>query len=236
MQAGVIFYMKATINFAREKFDEFNERMFGSELPEVPILMSNARTFMGVLRYERRRNWYGRMECVNFRIYLSTRFDLPQNEVEDTLIHEMIHLYIASKNLKDSSVHGKKFREIMARLNRDYGRNITVSHNGDGNTLATDCHKKAHYICETHWNNGERFITCVTRSKLFEVNDFFKSHRECVGVRWWFSNDPFFNRYPDCRTPKLFQISLEDYNKKVAEATECVCDGKVFQPASVIGK
>lgn len=82
--------MKATIKFATERFREFNRQMFEGRLPEVPILMSDAGRALGMLKYERKRDLSGNVTCGNFRILISTRYDLPQEQIEDTIIHEII--------------------------------------------------------------------------------------------------------------------------------------------------
>ena len=42
------------------------------------------------------------------------------------IVHEMIHCYIAQKNIKDNRDHGKVFKQMMNDYNRHYGLNITV--------------------------------------------------------------------------------------------------------------
>lgn len=221
--------MKATIQFATEKFREFNRLMFEGKLPEVPILMSDSRRALGMLKYERKRNMLGQMVCSNFRIYISRRYDLQQDEVEDTLIHEMIHLYIAYNDLKDTSQHGDRFKHHMNLINRKFNRNITVS-NKDKSINDTDIHACAHYICETHWQDGKRYITCCARTRIFDVNEQALEHPGCMSIRWWFTLNPYFNRYPKCLKLKLYRISDEDYSAHIAIATECVCSNDRFQP------
>lgn len=203
--------------------------MFDGKLPEVPILMSDSSRALGMLKYERKRNMLGQMVCSNFRIYISRRYDLPQEQVEDTLIHEMIHLYIAYNNLKDTSTHGDRFKYHMNLINRKFNRNITIS-NKDKSINDTDRRKCAHYICETLWQDGSRYITCCARTRIFDVNREAIRHPGCVSVRWWFTLDPFFNRYPNSLKLKLYRIGDEDYAAHIPNAKECVCTRDMFQP------
>lgn len=221
--------MKATIRFATEKFREFNRQMFDDRLPEVPILMSDAGRALGMLKYERKRDLLGRVRCCNFRILISTRYDLPQEQIEDTLIHEMIHLFIAYNNLKDTSTHGDRFKYLMNMINRRFNRHITIS-NRDMSINDTDRARKPHYICETHWNDGSRFITCCARTRIFDINNECGSQPNCMAVRWWFSSDPFFNRFPNSKKLKLYRIDDGDYALHIATAMECECSDTRFQP------
>lgn len=118
--------MIPTIPYLQERFKYFNTLCFGGALPEVPIRLSNARSFLGKVEYKIRRGLL--QKHTNILIRISIRYDRPEKEVEDVLIHEMIHLYIIVRKLKDTSAHGRQFRAIMNELNRKYGRNIRISH------------------------------------------------------------------------------------------------------------
>ena len=120
--------MRATLPFIQERFDAFNQLCFGGSLPAIPLALSNARGFLGVCRFKKRRKLFGKWELYDFSIRISTRFDLPQDVIEDTLLHEMIHCYIGLNGLADTSAHGKVFRRMMKEINAKYGRHIRISH------------------------------------------------------------------------------------------------------------
>ena len=101
--------MIATHEYVKDKFGEFNRLIFGGKLPLLPICMSNARTFLGACTFKRKRNWLGKTVLYDFKLKISTRFDLPEKELEDTIVHEMIHYYIAVNKLKDTSTNGHIF-------------------------------------------------------------------------------------------------------------------------------
>ena len=83
----------------------------------MPIALTKARSFLGKMEYKSRRDFFGIISShYDFRLKISTGFDLSQEELEDVIIHEMIHYYIAWRNIKDSSVHGEVFRGIMVHI------------------------------------------------------------------------------------------------------------------------
>ena len=83
--------MIPTVEYLEERFGTFNELCFEGALPRIPIKLSNARSFVGRLQYRPVRDWRGRVvRREDFVLRISKRFDLPEAEVEDTLIHEMI--------------------------------------------------------------------------------------------------------------------------------------------------
>lgn len=129
--------MKATVTYIEQKFEEFNRQIFGGKLPKIPVELSDAKTFLGQCVYKRRRKPFGKTELYDFRLRINTRIDLPEREVEDTIIHEMIHYYIGYNQLKDASAHGPLFLSIMNEINRKFGRHLTVSHKNQGAAGAT---------------------------------------------------------------------------------------------------
>ena len=95
--------MKPTIEYIENKFREFNHLVFDDKLPILHIQLSNAKTFLGMLVYKKRRKLFGKLELYDFRLRISIRLDLPESEVEDTIIHEMIHYYIHFNGIKERS-------------------------------------------------------------------------------------------------------------------------------------
>ena len=119
--------MRADIPYVQQKFREFNVTMFDGRLPEPPISITNAKTYLGVCAFRKHRKWHGRLEYSDFRIRISRRFDLSRDEIDDTIIHEMIHYYIGLNSPADMPGHSALFRRMMADINTRYGRHISVA-------------------------------------------------------------------------------------------------------------
>ena len=121
--------MTPTIPYIQACFDEYNARFFDNTLPSIPIKLSNARTFLGKVTFTRHRSWlFGPVRNENFVLRINTRLDLPEELIQDTILHEMIHYYIAVNQLRDTSSHGRLFRREMARINAAGNRHITISY------------------------------------------------------------------------------------------------------------
>ena len=69
----------------------------------------------------------GRTTYYDYCISVSSYYQLTLEEIDDVLIHEMIHYSIAYTGLKDTSSHGIVFRGMMDKINRTFGRHITIS-------------------------------------------------------------------------------------------------------------
>lgn len=219
--------MRASLDFLEESYRKFNQECFAWTLPVVPLHISRSRRMLGCLRFVRGRCG-GHETYRDFSIHISNRLDMPRNVVEDTLIHEMIHLYIVYNGLKDSSAHGPVFRAMMAEINRRHGRNVTVTHMSSAEENASDEARRAHYMCLTTFRTGEKLLTLCARTRIFEFHRRLGMMEEVEAVEWFYSSSPLFNRFPRSRTLKFYRIP-EDLIPEIESARKCVCDGTTLR-------
>ncbi len=184
--------------------------------------MSRARTFLGQLGYKRKRKLFRGWENYDFVLRISVRMDLPETEVEDTLLHEMIHLYIASQQLKDTSTHGRLFRKMMNSINQQHHRHITISHRKTKEEQEQDTQKRLHLICISTFNTGERGITIAAKSRLFQLWDIMPKLPNVTKTEWMVSYEPFFNRFPRALTPKIYRVKAEELDLHIKNASPLI--------------
>ena len=221
--------MRATIPYIEQKFEEFNRMMFGGKLPKIPIELSDAKTFLGQLVYKRSYH-FGKPEHYDFRLRINTRLDLPEQEVEDTIIHEMIHYYIKYNRLEDASSHGPLFHSIMNEINHTFGRNITVSHKSTKQQQEQLNDKRSHYhviavVCFHDGRTGIKVLPRVLRSILYYYNNVL-ANREIDSIQLYMSNNLFFNRYPNSSALKVHFVEADEINRQLEGAEKIGCDGK----------
>jgi len=196
-----------TVEYLEERFDTFNRMCFDGALPRIPIKLSRARTFVGRLIYRPVRDWRGRVvRREDFVLRISTYFDLPEAEIEDTLIHEMIHYWIAWKGIKDTSSHGKEFRRIMKEINALHGRNLTISHKSTPEEQDRDTRVRDHWFCVSQLADGRTALTVAAQPCIARIRRAFRWSPTVRSQTWYRSRDPWFNRYPHCRSPKIFPV------------------------------
>lgn len=192
--------MKPTLEFVKERFAEFNRLCFDSSLPDIPLRISNARTYLGVSRYHKRRKLLGGYEMYGFNICISARFDLPEQEIEDTIIHEMIHYYIWQNGIKDTSAHGREFRRMMDNINNAHGRHITVSHRSDPaiREQAVDQRPRPHIIALITFRDGRtgiKVLPAIRRNAVRYKRGVMLSGR-IRSIEFYATDEPWFNRFP----------------------------------------
>lgn len=211
--------MTPTVPYLEERFDTFNRMCFDGVLPRIPIKLSNARSFVGRLQYRTVRNWRGRpVRNEDFILRISVRFDLPEAEVEDTLIHEMIHYCIAWKGLRDTSVHGRLFRSMMQEINARYGRHLTISHKTAPGEPDRDMRIRDHFLCVSGLADGRTAVTVCARTRIPAIRRAFRMSPDIRTMRWYHSRDPWFNRFPRCRTPKVFPVDPAELQTHLSDA------------------
>lgn len=220
--------MIATIKYVTQKFHEYNVMMFGGELPVPAILASRARTYLGRYECDVRRKLFGRTERFNHRIRINTVHDFPEEEVDDIIIHEMIHYFISFKGLRDTSAHGQIFRSMMREINTRFGRNITISKRRTKEMEEQDTRIKRHYLCvmtlppDATKGVAERTaFTPVTGQGMFVLWEELPKAFGATSATWYVSLDPFFNSYrkvsasrgriPRLRTYPLEKTTLEEH-------------------------
>ena len=219
--------MKATIPYVEKKFEEFNQLMFDGKLPKLPIELSDAKTFLGLCVYKKRRTILGRTECYDFKLRISTRIDLVEAEVEDIIIHEMIHYYIGYNNLKDSSAHGRVFRHIMNTINEKFGRHIKISHKltKEEKEQLYDTKRRWRVVAYVTFNDGRTGIKVLPRIMPRIANYYNAVSRESSveSIELYMTNNPYFNRYPSSSAFRVHYIDKAEADKHLQGAEKMGC-------------
>lgn len=214
--------MIPTVPFIQQTFERFNPLCFEARLPAVPIVLSKARSFLGKMEYKSMKGFFGRRySCYDYRLKISTSFDLPETEWEDVIIHEMIHYYIAICGIRDSSAHGPRFRQMMDGINARHGRHITISHrlSSRPDTGIADCGKiRKHHVCVTTFKDGNMGITVCAATRISEISRLLPVYYSIDRMEWYESMNPFFNRYPRSRTPRIYKITASELSGQLEDA------------------
>lgn len=223
--------MVATLEYVKRKFDEFNSLIFEGALQPLPFRLSRARTFLGQIKYTRRRRLLGGVRYSDFQFVISNATDLPESEIEDTIIHEMIHYWILSNQMQDTSPHGSIFKSKMNEINRRFHRHVTISHRMTQEVAGQNQTIRQHLLCVVRLDNGQTGITLAVKSRLFQLWNELPRCSGVVQCRWYSSLDPFFNRYPRSLSPKVYPITPAELNDHLRDAIPLVREGNTIHAA-----
>jgi len=180
--------------------------MFSNTLPHIPIRLSNSKTFFGALRFTRQRSPLGKVKYTDFQLVISTLFDHEETEIEDAIIHEMIHLYIYHHHLHDSSTHGPLFRRMMSDINQRFQRHVTISRRLTDQEMQSATTTMESIIGIANHRDGRILLTRCARTRVFEIHRAMKQMSEVSDIRWYVSSDSFFTRFPRTTVGKLYVI------------------------------
>lgn len=215
--------MIATTDYVQGQFDHFNHTYFDGKLPRVPILLSRSASQMGYLSMHRTRLPNGKWQTDHYRLHISTRHDLPKDELDDIILHEMIHLYIHSNNLKDNAPHGTLFRSKMEELNSRFGRHITVQYK-----LSEEQHKQLHdprprwhvvaVLTTRDGRQGFKVLPRV-RESILKYKRAVLADPDMRSIELYMTCNPFFNDYPT-------SAALRYHFAKAAELPELLADAE----------
>lgn len=222
--AETVRQMKANVPFLEQRFDEFNARIFGGELPRVPIGLGNAAGYIGKCLFKIRRRILRKPELYDFRLRFSTRFDLPEPELEDILIHEMIHYWIGLKGFQDTSSHGKVFRQMMSDINARFGRHITISRRltPEQQEAVRDSRPKVRVVALVGMSDGRTGIKVLPRNlqRLRSYRRGVMLSGEVATVDFYLTADPFFGRFPCSSALRVHFADMSEVRAHLEGATK----------------
>lgn len=214
--------MKPTTDYIERKFLEFNTLMFDGKLTMPPIQLSRARTFVGQCAAKKRRTLLHGTRLFDFRLKFSISFDLPEEEWEDTIIHEMIHYYIGVNGLKDTSAHGKIFRKMMEDINQRFGRKVTISHKSTPEQKEQLYSEKKvwHVIALVSFADGQKGLKVLPRirQRIEAYRNTLLSDKRIGKIDLFMSNDPYFNRFPCSSAFNVILANEEEFMPHILQA------------------
>lgn len=207
--------MKVTTEYLTNEFRKFNCDYFGGGLPTPKLMLSRSKTRLGSFSCKRKMTWRGR-KLTDFTIRISTYYDMSERQVQNVLLHEMIHYSIAYTGLKDTSAHGIVFRGMMDNLNRKYGWEITVMQNTKGWETTVQRKPRQRLVLAMKTRDGRCFLSVVNPKYQEALSRQIKMVPEIVQHHWMVTSDDFFSDYPVVRSLRGRRVGRDVFEKVIA--------------------
>lgn len=208
-----------SLAYLEEAFHKYNSLIFDNKLPLPTLKLSRAKTRLGQMACKRRISW-GRTRYYDFTISISTYYNLSQEQIDDVLIHEMIHYSIAYTGLKDSSAHGVVFRGMMDNINRRFNRNITVSVRSQ-NILPREIKtEKTYLVLAIEMEKEKYFLSSVNPTAAGKIALQLPNIKEIKFFAWYKTKNEFFQSMPQVRTLRGREVSEATYRTMIKKMTQ----------------
>ena len=222
--------MQFTLPFIRDSFQRFNKLVFEGKLPTPCFMLSRARTFVGKFEARGKRDWMGRTHW-NYVLRFSTAFDLPQEELEDTILHEMIHFSLRVSDRRDATPHGPKFRTMMEIINERFNRHITVSHDSKGKGSPVLRRASWHIVGVVSFRDGRKGIKVLPRieQRVLEWNRRVLTSSTVTSTKYYLALHELFQRYPNSTAMKVGIVDEAELNEALKDAIELEIVGNRLQ-------
>lgn len=202
-----------------EWFRRFDHDYFGGKLPVPELGLTRAKTRLGQLAYKRATRW-GRTQLYDFKLSMSTYYDMTDRQAKSVLLHEMIHYIIGFTGLKDTAPHGIVFRGMMDNLNRKYGWDIRVMTSTKGWKVSERVEERqktkglqTYLMLAIEMQDGKHYLSRVNPSFARRIESKLSLVRELRSHRWYTTQESYFEDYPQVRSLRGRRISKSDFEK-----------------------
>ena len=211
--------MIVTIDWMEEWFKRFDQEYFGGKLPLPELSLTRAKTRLGQLAFKRASRW-GRTKLYDFKLSMSTYYDMTEQQAKSVLLHEMIHYIIGYTGLKDTSPHGVVFRGMMDNLNRKYGWDIRVMTSTKGWKVSERVAEKkkakglqTYLMLAIEMKDGKFYLSRVNPGFARRIEKQLPMVRELRSHRWYTTQESYFEDYPQVRSLRGRRITKNDFEK-----------------------
>ena len=210
--------MIPTIKDVQTWFNEFNGQVFNNQLPTVKMTITNTRSTLGQF-------YWGRGRGIGIKI--SAYYDAPVDDLRNTVLHEMCHLYCYMQGWINEG-HGSRWKRVAAYATKKTGLEITRCHDISEYKVADS--NKSHYDSVQKKKNapailldlnyGTHHFIVKTTKKVLQSNDSTdwncRVKTSAKSYRVFISDAPLFARWQTSRSiHRGYRFENAAYEKNV---------------------
>lgn len=217
--------MRADLVTIAQIFEKNNQLIFKGTLPTPKFAISRSTHFLGKMTWKRKR--FSKSPCYDFTLRVNGFVDLSEDELKDIIAHEMIHYFIALKDMKDTSAHGQLFKHYMNHINSCFGYNIMVkfSANTEQRNQLNAVRKRKYgfrIVAIVHFKNGKMGYKVVPKDKkaIKKFDKILSKGENIASHSFYLTEGTFFTSHRGSTSPRIFMASKEVLEKNLANAVK----------------
>lgn len=141
---------------------------------------------------------------IGYTLKVSNYYDRTEKQYDNTIIHEMIHLYIEQNHIIDNGSHGRRFKAECERINK-YGWDLSARTNVSDWKLSEEAEKKEarkkakgyHIIVYKEVRNGSQFFMKTSQNNVYRYKNYIENTLKAP-CRSFHTFDDIFEWLPKC--------------------------------------
>lgn len=201
-------------------YDMLNKKMFDGELPRVPLRWMSTKNVVGLMSYDEDRKIRD--------VGISTYYKLNRQQYLDVLAHEMIHVWMEHKGIRERDPHGPKFLAKVKELNDRFPEfSIKKTENAADYEISGKVKIKEYGV--VLFDEGEECgIVVVDPASIVDdekvVNDFIEGIKKYalyrfkkLTLRIYKSSHPDLPKFKMKKSLSLKSLALYDIKKESAD-------------------
>lgn len=158
----------------QKEFDYFNRLCFDDSLQSVPMQWGIKRDKLGAVCYTGYKNQPNSWIIKYLEISLFNK--IRYKDFVDTLVHEMIHVFIIQNRMRDTGDHGVLFMKEAERINKmDVGINITVTGDTSGLEVSDEIKRKEFVVALVYQKQKQYGISIYNRALHNDIPRWYDS-------------------------------------------------------------
>ena len=211
--------MEVDVETLRKWFVVFNDAYFNGSLPTPEFSVGGASTRLGSCSCTMERRLFRTRMCKP-KIRISNYYDISEHKYKSVLLHEMIHLCLFARGVRDTSAHGREFRRLMDEIN-SYGWDVRVREKEGLPVRGGIVRKrKSRLVVVAELTGGRHFVSVVNPRYKVKLDLMFSTSPTFVWHRWFIADDPYFDRFPAVRSPRGRLVGKDELDKLMPRMRE----------------
>lgn len=199
--------MRLNVDYLQQRHKYWLERISATGIwykelfrPVKFEIRSPSRSYQGL--FQRKVNSVGgRKRMTDTIIIYENLYDMSVREIDDTLVHEMIHQYIYQSNLHDTSTHGRMFKDLMRLINETFPEDLKITISSETRKLKGPG-QSLHKLILVQMTNNDCYCCKISSKEIDKFMRLLDNNRARNNIRDYIlceSNDRYFDSFPACR-------------------------------------